>query len=315
MTMALGIVEIIEEDCQTEKYIEFIVFSEKHDKSLIGKYYKNPENENENWNVLDFKSAKKFINKKIKIRSPMTCQTPNFRICQKCFGDRKLPSKYVGIIAGQIVSERLTQLIMRSFHTSGSATLDINKSLKEFIKNHLINIIHNEKYNIYELVFDTENIPLEIMEIAAYKETENNIVRFGYITDVVKNSDAISIMNNIKEILKTNNKVIKHPVTYYEGIMQHILSVGIPYSSYIEIMLCNMFLTNKDNDNKEFWRYNSDKTAVKKFGDKNLAINISPTLGCLFQPNKKTLNNLETFNNLDINKLSIHEKIWLGEYN
>ncbi len=121
-------------------------------------------------------------------------------------------------------------------------------------------------------------------------------------------------MNNIKKILKTDNNVKEHPVKYYEGIMEHILSVGTPYSGFVELMLCNMFLTNKDPDNKEFWRYNPDQKAIKKFGDKNLANNLSPTLGCLFQPNKNTLQNIKPFNQLDINKLSIHEKLWIGHY-
>jgi hypothetical protein len=112
MTMALGIVEIVEEDCGTDHCIEFIVFSKKHAESLVGKYYKDPL-QNLNWQVLDLETANSLINKKIYIRSPMTCQTPNFRVCQKCFGAREFPTKYVGVCAGQIVSERLTQLIMR----------------------------------------------------------------------------------------------------------------------------------------------------------------------------------------------------------
>jgi hypothetical protein len=313
MTMALGIIEIVEEDCETDNYIELIIFSEKHAKSLVGKYYKLPD-QIMDWEVLDLKAAKSLINNKIYIRSPMTCQTPNFRVCQKCFGKRDMPTKYVGVSAGQIISERLTQLIMRSFHTSGSATLNINEDLKNFIKDNLIDIIHEEKYNIYKIVFKTNNIPEEITEIIGYKKTEDNIVFFNYHTDIVRNIDAIAVMNNIKKILKTDNNVKEHPVKYYEGIMEHILSVGTPYSGFVELMLCNMFLTNKDPDNKEFWRYNPDQKAIKKFGDKNLANNLSSTLGCLFQPNKNTLQNIKPFNQLDVNKLSIHEKLWIGHY-
>ncbi len=314
MTMALGIIEIIEEDCNTDNCLEIIIFSEKHAKSLIGKYYKIP-NEIMDWEVLDLKAAKSLINNKIYIRSPMTCQTPNFKICQKCFGEKDLPTKYVGVSAGQIISERLTQLIMRSFHTSGSSTLHINNTLKNFIKDNLIDIIHDEKYNIYELIFKTNNIPTEIIEIIGYKETEDNIVRFNYYNDTVQNIDAIAVMNNIKKILITDNNVKEHPIKYYEGIMEHILSVGTPHSSFIELLLCNMFLTNTDPDNIEFWRYNPNQKAIKKFGDKNLATNLSSTLGCLFQPNKNTLKNIKPFNQLDVTKLSIHEKLWIGEYN
>ena len=113
MTMAFSPVEIKEEDCYTEHSLEILVFSKKHAHSLVGKYFKDVYDLNQDWKVLDFKTAKSFINKKIKIRSPMTCQTSNFKICRKCFGNRQFPTKYVGIVAGQIVSERITQLIMR----------------------------------------------------------------------------------------------------------------------------------------------------------------------------------------------------------
>jgi hypothetical protein len=113
LTMALGIVEIIEEDCGTEHGIEFIIFSEKHAKSLVGKYYKDPQDPAMNWEILNLPTARSLINLKILIRSPMTCQTPNFKLCRKCFGTRKLPTECVGVVSGQVVSERLTQLIMR----------------------------------------------------------------------------------------------------------------------------------------------------------------------------------------------------------
>ena len=121
-------------------------------------------------------------------------------------------------------------------------------------------------------------------------------------------------MNNIKQILKSNKNVKKHPVEYFENIMTHMLSVGTPYSSFIEILLCNMFLVNKDMDNKQFWRYHNQEKAVQKFGDKTLAKNISPLLGCLFTPNKTTLQNINSFEDVEYDRLSVHERIWMGKY-
>jgi len=202
----------------------------------------------------------------------------------------------------------------KAFHTSGSANLDIENDVKQFIQDHLIDITHNENEKQYIIEFDTIEIPDNINKIEGFKNIDNNKVFFNYFTGVVNNIDAIEVMNNVKEILKTNNKVKKSPVTYYEDIMAHLLSVGTPYSSFIEILLCNMFIINKDKDNKKFWRYYPDQPAIKKFGEKNLAMNISPTLGCLFQPNRTTLANLESFSDLDIDKLSIHERIWMGHW-
>ncbi|MCF7910844.1 MAG: hypothetical protein K9H48_19670 [Melioribacteraceae bacterium] len=199
-----------------------------------------------------------------------------------------------------------------AFHTSGSATLVIDNNLNDFIKDNLIDIEVDKNKKKYVLIFKTDQIPEKIEDINGFDEIDENKVIFDYYTEVVKNTDAISVMNNIKKILKTDNHVKEHPVKYYEDIMTHLLNVGTPYSSFIEVMLCNMFLSDKDT--KEFWRYNCDKKAVKKFGDKNLAINLSSTLGCLYQPNKNTLQNIGSFEDLNIDNLSIHEKLWIGKY-
>jgi len=62
--------------------------------------------------------------KRIKIRSPLTCQT-TWGICQKCYG-WDLSNHYavslgeaVGVIAAQSIGEPGTQLTLRTFHTGG----------------------------------------------------------------------------------------------------------------------------------------------------------------------------------------------------
>jgi DNA-directed RNA polymerase subunit beta' len=129
LTMALSPIEIDLDDCNTNTYIEFIVFSLNHAKTLVGKYYKDPLKNMMEWEVLDFNTAKSFINRKISIRSPITCINPNFKICKKCFGEKELPTKYVGVLSGQIVSERITQLIMRLTQLASIVSNNYLKSL------------------------------------------------------------------------------------------------------------------------------------------------------------------------------------------
>jgi len=63
----------------------------------------------------------------LKVRSPMTCETP-FGICAKCYGmDLSTRQKVeeglaVGIIAAESIGEPGTQLTMRTFHIGGIAT-------------------------------------------------------------------------------------------------------------------------------------------------------------------------------------------------
>ena len=73
--------------------------------------------------------------KKIKVRSPLTCQSYR-SICQKCYGaslsDGKLVDvgEAIGIIAAQSIGEPGTQLTMRTFHTGGVFTAEFSKPIK-----------------------------------------------------------------------------------------------------------------------------------------------------------------------------------------
>ncbi len=71
--------------------------------------------------------------KKIRIRSPLTCETP-LGMCAKCYGmdlsTGKLVEKglAVGIIAAQSIGEPGTQLTMRTFHIGGTAHRRVEES-------------------------------------------------------------------------------------------------------------------------------------------------------------------------------------------
>lgn len=62
----------------------------------------------------------------VRVRSPLTCQAGPGRICAACYGwdlsTQRLPEEglWVGIIAGQSIGERATQLTFRTFHTGGA---------------------------------------------------------------------------------------------------------------------------------------------------------------------------------------------------
>lgn len=64
---------------------------------------------------------KDIVDGKIKIRSPIFCESK--KICRKCYGEmyKILHSDQIGIIATQAIGERITQLVLRTFHTSGVA--------------------------------------------------------------------------------------------------------------------------------------------------------------------------------------------------
>ena len=67
--------------------------------------------------------------KKVKVRSPLTCETPK-SVCRHCYGWALAHNKLVdlgeavGIVAAQSIGEPGTQLTMRTFHTGGVSTAE-----------------------------------------------------------------------------------------------------------------------------------------------------------------------------------------------
>ena len=117
MAMANLQLDYDNEDCGTTDYLDVHVEDEHKAKMLIKKYYVDNNN---NLNLITKDNYKSLIGKKIKIRSPIYCKTYN--ICRKCYGELETNSKYIGIIAAQSLGERATQLVLRTFHTSGVAS-------------------------------------------------------------------------------------------------------------------------------------------------------------------------------------------------
>ncbi len=107
------------EDCGTKDYLDVYVEDEKKAKMLIDKWIKNGDNEER----ITRSNFMKFIEKTIQIRSPIYCK--NSGICLKCYGDlyKVLDSKFIGFIAAQSLGETNTQLVLRTFHTSGVAVI------------------------------------------------------------------------------------------------------------------------------------------------------------------------------------------------
>lgn len=310
--------ELESEDCGTENYLDIIVINQKHAQTLVGKYYRDPQSTITEWRVLTLPEAIRFINNKIYIRSLITCEEPDFKICKKCFGTKKFPTKYVGITAGQNLVEKITQLILRTFHISGGANLPTNKTVMEFIRDHLINIEHNN-LNHTILTFDSGEFPdlltdcmIPVIRGLVKSDYNTNQLIFKEDLSVIKNEDIVTVMSQIKNVLK-KGKIIKSPKDYYQDFMTLILSVGTVYSSFVEMLFTNMFLV--DYDNKVFWRYNQTQTPTIKLGDKQLASYISPLLGLLYQPNKNSVEKIEINMDeiIDSDILTIYEKIWFGK--
>ncbi len=109
------------EDCGTEDLLEVDVKSNRKARMLLNRWALNEE-DNTLYKITP-ENYKDIIGKIIFIRSPILCKNP--KICKKCYGDlyKILNSRFIGIIAAQTLGERGTQLVLRTFHTSGSAVI------------------------------------------------------------------------------------------------------------------------------------------------------------------------------------------------
>jgi len=108
------------DDCGTTDHLVVYIDTPSKAEMLIYRYYLNDNNE---YSEITKENYKELIGKTIKLRSPIYCK--NNRICHKCYGNlyKILNSKYIGVIAAQTLGERSTQLILRTFHTSGVANI------------------------------------------------------------------------------------------------------------------------------------------------------------------------------------------------
>lgn len=122
------------EDCGTTDCLQVNVKNERKARMLVNRW----KMENEELELITKDNYKDNVGKVIYIRSPILCKSP--RICRKCYGElyKILNSRFIGIIAAQTLGERSTQLVLRTFHTSGSAIIkgeseDVNVRQQDII--------------------------------------------------------------------------------------------------------------------------------------------------------------------------------------
>jgi DNA-directed RNA polymerase subunit beta' len=107
------------EDCGTIDLLTVFVDNEKKAKMLIGKWFM----ENDHLIKMTEYNFLGYVGKTIEVRSPIYCKSP--KLCTKCYGElyEMLDTEFVGVIAAQSLGECNTQLVLRTFHTSGVAVI------------------------------------------------------------------------------------------------------------------------------------------------------------------------------------------------
>ena len=118
------------EDCGTEDLLEIHVNTKRKARMLVNRYHVV----NDELQKITLENYRDFIGKDVHVRSPILCKNP--KICHTCYGDlyKNLNSRFIGILAAQTLGERGTQLVLRTFHTSGSAVIKGEENQDESMK-------------------------------------------------------------------------------------------------------------------------------------------------------------------------------------
>lgn len=318
MVLNLSSLEISEDDCNTNHGFEITIANKTHNKSLINRYFIG---NNEELILYDETYAQndENIGKTFKFRSPITCNTKDFKVCKKCTGQSTFSSPYLGVMTGQYVEERLTQLTMSSFHTSGSATIDLDENVITLFKKNLTDILSVGKYVLIKL-----NTPLSNECLTAFQErreycyvsiskNKKNIL-FEKNSERIKNEDVGKIIKKINTILaaQDKNKLIPMNEAYLETLLA-IHKISSIYSLFVELLFANCYV----NKESKLFRYalnqGEDTTIYKKLNIKKIHTLQSKLLSLLYEPNERSIiDYLKDKGGFDPNASNIFEKIWIG---
>jgi DNA-directed RNA polymerase beta' subunit len=190
-------------DCGSTNTIPLTVTSSILKSIAYRYYYLTDPKKDPNAQLLLVKSDDdSLIGKKIYLRSPITCSSPD--ICRTCYGNLYSihKSSYIGFIAAQVLGEKSTQLILRTFHTGGIAqgshdedTEDIVQAIQkvEEITDRTLDIdsmgdIVDQLMTLYHIYIEYGNVHLVHFETVMTQllfnlYDGNNYIRFRFDKD------------------------------------------------------------------------------------------------------------------------------------
>jgi hypothetical protein len=134
----------------------------------------------------------------------------------------------------------------------------------------------------------------------------------------VENQDVTQKIKQINKLLLIQKGTKNHPLSpkeTYQEFIDIVLDFGIIYSTFIEIVLCNMFIQNKTRIPLRYLIANDINTVPDiKLNVKQLHSIISKLLGLLYEPNSVSISVFSNANSKLANCAdTIFERLWKGE--
>jgi hypothetical protein len=186
----------------------------------------------------------------------------------------------------------------------------------DLISVHLFDIINCDTYSdlILNTVLSSDQLEL-FQNINGFQShlisDDKTSLRFNNIFNT-KNKDVTAVIQEMKKLTQSQIGTKLMPIEdVYNRFITNALSVGQIYSTYVEIVLCNMYITKQN----EIFRYalqnNINVVPFKKLNIMKLHTVVSKLLGLLYEPNSKSISEFSNpSNKLSITANTVLERFW-----
>ena len=275
------------DDCAQVKevrYFETLIPNKDILKTLKYRWYLDEETGEEKLIQGD---EENLIGKTIKLRSPITCGLPDYKVCKKCLGEKRPETANLGAPIGQFLSEAIIQSILRTHHFGGAFLADVDETLKTILKkveikaeNDLTEIIGVEaEINYIEDYLNSkykDGLELE-------KEESNGKMKLSIkVLSLPFSEDAVKLLRETTAIIDKNSSSIDMKQSFLK--LAEISAYNGILNIYFELVLSLLFY---DEDNI-LYRY-SDKEPIKQLALKDVIENIDPKLTIFYNFSNKTI--------------------------
>ena len=316
------------ESCGTDRFLE-VKLTDKNKDLFIYRYI----HEDGKDILLTHDNIDNYVGQTVKLYSPIFCKSR--KICRRCYGEynRYLKSPYIGMIASQSLGERATQLIMRTFHTGGSADVG-NIDFPQHLLEEQEGVIKAKEDLIIidELSIGTTGSPITFTVIDPTNEETYSVSLPSY-TEILKQSDGheyIKAGTSIAKLPDTSTNIVGaieyvrailessriHDLTW-ETLYKQLLKIfgedlGV-LSIWYEILISQLMRDPEDPVN--LWRLkdNRDKVTPQLMTVRQIPF-MRPLLALAFQNIGKSLSVITSHLEIDIDELTILERIFLARF-
>ena len=187
-------------DCKTNRTVTLRLTNDMISR-ITGRYIVK------NGKIELFKSSDYKPGDVVNLRTPIYCKS--YKLCHTCYGDllKRHKSPYVGVLAGASIGERGTQLIMRTFHTGGAATITVRDVLQDIIDNDPMIEINKSQLGQY--------IQQDEDKLIAKKECQIRIDLSTYsINDSYKEEESHVWVNHLVSQIEFDNLIFNLSLDY-----------------------------------------------------------------------------------------------------